>query len=186
MSVEPRRRLFNVDEYYAMARAGILDEDDRVELIEGEIVRMTPIGSRHAACVDRLTRILSGFAGPDEIVRVQNPVRLGDLSEPEPDLALLKGRDDFYARRHPGPEDVLLIVEVAETSLEFDLGRKLPLYATSGVPEVWIVDLDGDRIEAHHGPAQEGYRERRIRTRGETLQSAGLTELKVAVDEVLG
>src|SRR5262245_37141744 len=117
MAVQVSRRLFTVDEYYQMAQAGILHEDDRVELIEGEIIETAAIGSRHAACVDRLNQLFSGRVAGRAIVRVQNPIRLSQRSEPQPDLALLRPRADFYATGHPGPQDVLLVVEVADTSV---------------------------------------------------------------------
>ena len=125
-----------------MGQAGILGEDDRLELLEGEIVEMAPIGSRHQSVVDRLTRLFSNRVGDAAVVRVQGPVRLGDDSEPQPDLLLLRRRADFYATAHPGPEDVLLLVEVPDTSTEYDREVKLPLYARHGIAEVWLVGLD--------------------------------------------
>lgn len=124
--LQSRERRFNVAEYYRMAEAGILGED-RVELIEGVIVEMAAMGSRHAACVDRLNRLLSGMVGHEKIVRIQSPIHLDDDSEPEPDLSLLKPREDFYSQEHPGPDDVLLAIEVADTPIEYDIEVKLPL-----------------------------------------------------------
>jgi Uma2 family endonuclease len=184
MSTAVERYRFTVDEYYKLAEAGVLSEDSRVELIEGEIVMMTPIGRRHAACVDRLNRLLVHAVGESAIVRVQNPVRLGDRSEPEPDLALLRPRDDFYAEREPGPADALLIVEVADSSLAYDRGVKLPLYARAGVAETWIVDLGERVIEVHRSPGPQGYAERRIFRVGEVVQLS-TPEIAVAVDSVL-
>ena len=143
MAVQVVPRRFSVDEYHLMARAGILHKDDRVELLEGEIGEMAPSGSRRAACVDRLTRVLSEGLGRSAIVRVQGPIRLGEHSEPQPDITLLKPQDDFYADATPGPEAVLLLIEVSETTQEYDRQVKLPLYAKWGVPEVWLVDLQG-------------------------------------------
>jgi len=185
MSVEPRRRLFTVDEYHAMARAGVLGEDDRVELLEGEVVETGPIGSRHNACVARLNRYLSGRAGDNAIVWVQSSIRLNDFAEPEPDAALLRPRDDYYAEAHPRPEDVLLVVEVADTSADYDRERKIPLYARSGVPEVWLVDLEEGRIELYRSPSADGYRELLRPGRDEVLRPVELPELEVAVREVL-
>jgi Uma2 family endonuclease len=125
--VRVEKRRFSVHEYHRMAEVGILSEDDRVELIEGEILEMSPIGSRHAACVDRLNRLLNGFADLSAIVRVQSPILLDVNSEPEPDISLLRPSDDFYAGGHPTPGDVLLLIEVADTSVERDLEVKLPL-----------------------------------------------------------
>jgi Uma2 family endonuclease len=127
MSVQLLRRAFTVQEYHQMTRAGILTEDDRVELIEGEIVRMSPLGRRHAACVKRLLRLLDRGVGEGAIVGTQDPIRLGEQSEPQPDLALLQPRPDFYAQGHPGPQDILLVVEVMERSAGYDREVKVPL-----------------------------------------------------------
>lgn len=153
----PQERRFTVDEYYRMGEAGIFGEDDRVELLDGQIYVMSPIGSEHASCVDRLTRLFVRRAGDDVIVRIQNPIRLNEASEPEPDLALLHPRDDAYASEHPGPEDTMLVVEVADTSLSFDRDVKLPLYAAAGLPEVWLVDLEADTIHVYRDPSDDRY-----------------------------
>ena len=185
MTVELRRRRFTVDDYYGMARAGILTEDDRVELIEGEILDMAAIGSRHAGVVNRLTRILVRQAGDDAVVTVQNPVRLSDLSEPQPDLALLRPRPDSYTGAHPLPPDVLLIVEVAHTTLGFDREVKLPLYATAGVPEVWLVDVEGGAIDVHRAPERGHYTEMRRVGPGGTVRPTLLPTIDVEVGAVL-
>jgi Uma2 family endonuclease len=186
MAVQLARRLFTVEEFHRMGKAGVFSEDDRVELLEGEIVQMTPIGSRHAACVDRLNRLFSQRVGERAIVRVQNPVRLDEQSEPQPDLALLKPRPDFYAQANPVPADVLLLIEVAETSADMDREAKLPLYARSGVFEVWLVDLSAERVEVHRKPAPHGYQERRTVARGQHLAPQALSDLVLSVDAVLG
>lgn len=185
MTVAMVRRQFTVAEYHEMAAAGILSEDDRVELLHGEIVQMSPIGKRHAASVDKLTRTLVRDLGDAAIVRVQSSILLGDLSEPQPDLAVLRWRDDFYANALPGPDDILLLVEVADTTLESDRRVKLPLYARAGVPEAWLVDLIGDAVEVHRDPGPDGYR-RVERLRGtERLTPAALRSVDVAVTDVL-
>lgn len=184
MTVLPERYRFTVDEYYRLAEAGILDEEDRVELLEGEIVMMSPIGGRHAACVTRLTHLLVRAAGEGAVVRVQSPVRLDDRSEPEPDLCLARSRSDFYAAGHPEPGDVLLIVEVADTSIGYDQQVKLPLYARAGIPELWIVDLGRDAVDVYRGPSRDGYVERRTFQAGEELQLPGLAAV-LAVSEFL-
>ncbi|GIX47745.1 MAG: hypothetical protein KatS3mg131_1956 [Candidatus Tectimicrobiota bacterium] len=144
MAVTLPKRRFTVAEYHKLAEAGILSEDERVELIEGEIVAMAPIGSRHAGAVKRLLdQFIPLQAARRVLLSVQDPIRLGEHSEPQPDVALLRPRPDFYAAEHPGPEEVLLVVEVAETSAEYDREVKVPLYARFGVPEVWLVDLAG-------------------------------------------
>ncbi len=153
----PRIHRYSVHDYYRMAETGILPRNARVELIEGEILDMTPIGSRHASWVDRLAKHLHDACGDRAIIRVQNPVRLSDLSEPEPDIALLKPRVDYYAEHHPGPQDVLLIVEVADSSLDYDLDVKLPLYARYGIPEVWLVDTNKPGITRYSQPAEGAY-----------------------------
>ena len=186
MPVQVLRHRFTVEEYHKMAQAGILGEDDRVELIEGEIVEMPPIGSRHAACVDRLNQLFSAQVGDQAIVRVQSPIRLSELSEPQPDLALLKPRPDFYAAAHPRPEDVLLMIEVAEASVDYDREVKVPLYARAGVPEVWLVDLQGEFIEVHRRPSARGYGEVRQARRGERLAPQALPKLELPVDDLLG
>lgn len=186
MGVPLPRRLFTVDEYHLMAQAGVLSEDERVELVEGEVVLMTPIGSRHAACVKRLNRLFSARAGAKVVVGVQDPVRLGAYSEPQPDVALLKPRADFYASAHPGPEDVLLVVEVAESSAAYDLEVKIPLYARAGIPEVWLVDLDAGEIRVYREPAAGRYRQAVTVSRGGEIAPAALPEVVLAADEVLG
>ncbi|NIP57062.1 MAG: Uma2 family endonuclease [Gemmatimonadetes bacterium] len=186
MSVELQRRLFTVDEYHAMARAGVLNEDDRVELIEGEVVRMTPIGSRHAACVKRLIRLFSDRVGEEAILGIQDPVRLSGLSEPEPDVALLQPRDDFYEDGHPRPEDLLLLVEVSETSQAYDRDVKLPLYARSGVPEVWLVDLERGEVEVHRSPTGDGYADSERVGPGHALRPRSLPDAEFGVSEILG
>jgi len=186
MSVQLEHWLFGVDEYHRMLETGILTEDDRVELIEGEIVKMSPIGSRHVASVNRINALLNQKAGGTAIVSVQNPVRLDNYSEPQPDVALLKRRDDFYAGSLPTPKDVLLLVEVAETSREMDRRVKLPLYARANVLEVWLVNLQDDRIEAHSEPANGVYQSVRIANRGESISCETIPGLVFSVDEILG
>jgi Uma2 family endonuclease len=183
------RRHFTVDEYYRMAGAGVLSEDDRVELIEGEIVEMVPIGSSHQSCVNRLTRLLVEFAGRNYVVSVQGPVRLDEFNEPQPDLALLRAREDFYAGEHPGPEDVLLLVEVSESSLAYDRNVKLPLYARFSIPEIWIVDPDAGTVEIHTDPNPSlpgGYATvRRVGRDGE-LRSEVVEDLTLPARAILG
>lgn len=169
----PARYRFTVDDYYRLAQAGILGEDDRVELIEGEIVMMPPIGSRHAACVSGITRLLIDAFGDRAIVRVQLPIRLDDLSEPEPDVCLARPRRDEYAAGHPGPGDVFLLIEVSDSSLGYDRGVKLPLYGRSGVPAVWIIDLGRGLVEAYSGSSPDGYFERRTARAGDRLNVPG-------------
>jgi Uma2 family endonuclease len=186
MPVRLLTRRFTVEEYHRMAQAGILSEDDRVELIEGEIVEMAAIGSRHAGCVNRLLRLIHPRAAERAVVSVQNPVRLGRHSEPQPDLALLGLRPDFYASAHPGPGDVLLLVEVSEASADADREVKVPLYARAGIPEVWLVDLEGEVIEVYRQPSAEGYRDVRQARRGEALSVEAFPDLVLAAEAILG
>ena len=186
MSLQIARRHFNVTEYYRMAAAGVLSEDDRVELIEGEIIEMNPIGSRHAACVGRLTKFLERLAGDRVIVWVQNPVKVSDYSEPLPDVALLKPRDDFYAHANPQPTDVLLIIEVADSSVEYDREIKIPLYAEAGIPGVWLVNLPKEIIEMYTRPLDGTYQEICVVKRGETLEAQSVRNLTIDANVVLG
>lgn len=186
MSVQATKRLFTVSEYHQMAQVGIFSEDDRLELLEGEIIEMSPISSRHAGCVGRLTHLFSARVGQHAIVWVQNPVRLSEHSEPQPDLALLKPRPDFYSSEHPKPQDVLLVIEVCETSAEFDRQMKLPLYAKAGIPEVWLIDLSREQIEIYRAPSQQGYSQSQTLPRGQTLQAQHISTVALRVEEVLG
>jgi Uma2 family endonuclease len=176
-------RLFTVEEFRLMARAGLFDEDERIELIEGEIVPMTPIGSRHAACVKRLTGLFYRALTPRFLIGVQDPVRLGDRSEPQPDLALLLPAPDFYAERHPGPESIRLLVEVSETSAGPDRTVKCALYARHGIPEVWIVDLELERVDVFDVPSAEDYRRRKTFVRGDSVECEGARFL---LEDILG
>jgi len=154
----PARHRLDVDAYYKMAEAGILKHDDRVELIDGEIFDMNPIGSPHAARVKRLNRLFARAAAEGRVlVGVQDPLRLDAYNEPEPDLMLLRPRADDYATRHPSATDVFLLVEVSDSSLAYDRGAKLALYAQFGVPEVWIVDLAGAAVEVYRQPKEGAY-----------------------------
>ncbi len=180
------RQRFTVDDYHRMAEVGILSPDDRVELIDGEIIRMTPIGSRHAACVGRLANMLPlRLAGAAQVF-IQSPVQLDVRYEPQPDVLVLRPRDDFYAERLPTAADVLFVMEVSDTSLALDREKKLPAYGWSGVPEAWIVDLAGERIERHSEPFIGGFRFMTWARRGESLPSSVLPDLVIEVDAVLG
>jgi Uma2 family endonuclease len=185
MALRLSRRRFTVEEYYRMADAGVFSEDDRVELLEGEIFDMVAIGARHAACVNRLTQILTQALGQQAIVAVQNPVRLSEYSEPQPDLAVLRPHPDFYAAAHPSPPNVFLIIEVADATAETDRGIKVPLYARSGVAEVWLIDLAEQRVEVYRDPSAQGYRDQSRFTRGQTVRCGTLPTLTIPVEQVL-
>lgn len=180
----PRHR-FTVADYIAMVGAGILSEDDRVELLDGDVVEKMTINPPHAGCVNRLNRLFIHRLGDRVVVSPQNAVVLDDFSVPEPDIALLRPSEDFYATATPHVRDVLLVIEVADTSLARDRLVKLPLYARAGVPEVWIMNVPGRRIEVYKGPSVEGYRESRIVDDG-VLTPEAFPDLDLNVDELLG
>lgn len=152
-----KRHRLTVDDYHRMGEAGILCQDTRVELIEGEIIDMSPIGSAHAGTVKQLGNLMKLAVGRAAIVSIQDPLVLSEHSEPEPDIALLRPQDDFYKAAHPQAKDVLLILEVADTSLRYDREIKIPLYARSAIPEFWLVDLENHRLLIHHSPGKRGY-----------------------------
>lgn len=168
-----------------MAKAGILGEDDRVELLDGVIVTMAPIGSRHAAWVDRFAHWFVPRLNDRAIVRVQNPVRLDAGSEPEADIALVRPRADHYAHAHPEPGDVLLLIEVADATLSYDRDVKLRRYARAGIPEVWIADARRARLFACRDPEGERYRSIRIVQRGETIAPLAFPDLELRLDDVI-
>lgn len=169
-----------------MLEAGILNEDDRVELIDGEIIKMAAIGPRHTACVKRLAEFLGTKTRKFATLGVQDPIQLDDYSEPQPDISVLKRRDDFYVHGHPRPQDVLIVIEVADTSMETDRKVKLPAYAQSGIAEVWLVDLYNDRIEVHTRPSEGVYQEVKIILRGHKVISFTIPQLKLKADDILG
>ena len=180
----PLRR-FTVAEYYAMAEAGILTEDDRVELIDGVIVEMAALGSRHGGCVNLYTRWLSRLVGDRAILQVQGAIHLNDDTEPQPDLALLRDRPDFYSSGHAEPSDVLLLIEVADSSVDYYRYQKLPRYAQAGIPEVWITVLPERIIEAHTQPVDGQYTNRRIYVPGDTISPGCFPDIALPVSEIL-
>jgi Uma2 family endonuclease len=186
-SVEPlevRPHLFTVDEYHRMGEAGILCENDRVELIEGKLVDMPPIGSPHAGKVNRFNMLLSKVLGDKAILALQNPVRLGKRSEPQPDITILRPRSDFYEKSHPQPKDVLLLIEVADTTTRFDREVKIPLYAAYGIPEVWLIDLRSKRVEVYLQPSKNGYRQRLRPENDERLALSLLPDVSIAIADL--
>ena len=186
MATEVLRRRFDVEAYHRMGQAGILTEEDRVELIEGEIIEMTPIGRRHLAAVDYLNHRFTIECGDRAIVRVQGAIRLSRFSEPQPDLLLLRPRADFYRMADAGPADVLLLVEVAETSLAYDQTVKLSLYAQAGIPEVWLVNLAGERVEVYRTPAGDQFRDVEQVLRGRSIAPRAFPDLAILLDEIVG
>jgi len=168
------RRALTVAEYHRMGEVGILHEDDCVELIEGELVAMTPIGSNHSGTINTLTRALVMAVGNRGVVAVQNPVQLDDLSEPQPDFSILRSRPDDYRRATPRPDEVLLIIEVADSSLAYDRAIKRALYARHGIPEFWIVNLQANNVEVCRKPAGEAYTDISTIERDGTLEPQAL------------
>lgn len=186
MATELARLRFSVADYHRMAETGILHEDDRLELIGGEIVQMNPVGRHHAACVKRLNRLVGRRLGDDAVLGVQDPLRLGDDTEPEPDLTVLRPREDFYEEATPTATDVLLLIEVCDSSLAYDHAVKLPRYAQAGVAEVWLVDLDGQVIELYTKPTEAGFLDVRTFSRGMAVASLVVPHLVIPVNAVLG
>lgn len=177
----PQPLRFTVEDYHRMGEAGIFTEDDRVELLEGEIYAMSPINDPHAGSVNRLTIRLARSVGEDILVSVQNPVRLAGNSEPQPDLALIRATVTGV----PRAADALVVIEVADSSRAYDRGRKMPLYAAAGIPELWLVDLVARAIERYSDPGDGRYRQLTTFGPGETLTSTVLPGIAIAVDEVL-
>jgi len=161
MATEVAKRLVNVDEYYKMAEVGILKPTDHVELIHGEIYEMSPIGSKHAGVINRLSRLFNELFENKVVIAVQNPIRLKDKSEPEPDISILKIREDFYTNAHPTPKDILAIIEVADSTIKYDREVKAPLYASHGIPVYWIIDIENDVIEILCKPVGNIYLEKK-------------------------
>jgi Uma2 family endonuclease len=182
-SAVPQKYLINLNDFYEIATK---HEDKRLELIEGEIVDMGKIGNKHAACVDSLNYLLTIQIGQSARVRVQNPIHLSDLSEPVPDLSLLRFRQDFYKQAHPTPNDILLLIEVADSSLKYDQDTKIPLYGFYQISEVWLVNLKQNKITAYWEPQQRGYAQQHDFKPGEQISPRQFPHLKLPVSEILG
>ncbi|MGH3371519.1 MAG: Uma2 family endonuclease [Nocardioidaceae bacterium] len=181
MAVQPVAHRFSVDEYHGTS----FDEDSRVELLAGEIIDMAPIGSRHAACVKRTAELFHTHLAGRAIVGVQDPVRLGDFSEPQPDIALLRPRSDYYSGAHPGAGDVLLVVEVGDSTAAWDAEHKLPAYASAGVAEVWLVDLPAGSVEVCRLPHGRGYQDRRVLSSSDQVSPAAFNDIVLEVASIL-
>jgi Uma2 family endonuclease len=177
---------FTVAEYYRMAEAGILDEDSRVELIDGRIIQMSPINARHATAVDRCLEAFAGLVRAGRVIlRVQNPLRLGRYNEPQPDVALVRSRPDRYVTGHPRAASVLLLIEVADSSLEYDRRHKLPLYAGARIREAWVLNLPERLLEVHQEPGPDGHAVSRVYRPGERVVPLAFPDLEIAVDDLL-
>ena len=169
-----------------MGEAGIFKQSDRLELIAGEIIEMSPIGLRHAACVRRLGTLFNQKLAGGAIVDSQNPVVLNNTSEPQPDVALLKLNADFYETAHPRPVDCFLLVEVADSTINYDREVKIPLYAKNGIIEAWVIDVNGEAIEVYRQPGVNGYQFFNRFIRGQTVTVGAFANINFTVDEILG
>jgi Uma2 family endonuclease len=185
MQVETTKKLFTVHNYHRMAEAGIFGPDERVELIEGEVLEMSPLGHRHMICVNRANRLFITKAGDRALVSIQNSLGLSEYTEPQPDVVVLKPRADEYAAKRLSAEDTLLVIEVAQTTLDYDRRRKLPLYAAAGVTEVWIEDLKNDLLLVYRQPSGNMYSTSHVLRRGESISPLGLPDVILSVDELL-
>lgn len=179
------RHTFTVEQYYQMAEVGILDVTKGTELIEGEIIDMSPMGRLHAACIAKATRSLICLLPDTADVRVQLPINLSDRSEPQPDLAIVRYRDDYYASGHPQSNDILLLMEVSDSTLKYDREVKLPLYARSSIPEVWIVNLGEQIVEVYRQPCGDTYGVVQYYQRGEVVKFGIGTDIAIAFGQIL-
>jgi Uma2 family endonuclease len=180
------KKLFTVDEYYRMWDAGILPENKRFELIRGEILEMPPALPPHSGGVIRLTTLFTSRLGNAIFLSAQNPSRIDNMSEPVPDVTLLKPRSDFYAKSHPTPSDVLLVIEVSNTSVRFDTKVKAPLYAEAGIREYWILNIPKNGLEVRSEPVSGVYTRLEILKRGQTVSPQASPEVSFKVEEILG
>ena len=178
------RHQFTVKQFHQMAEFGILSENERVELIRGEMIDMSPIGRRHAGCVNRLVNLLIQLLGKRIILAPQNPVELNETSEPQPDIALLKPRPDFYRNSHPQPEDIFLLIEVADTTVKYDREVKIPLYAEANIPEVWLVDVNQEIIEVYRNSLEGIYQDVQKLTKNQSLSILAFPDVSIHLSEL--
>ena len=183
---QPARTLFTIDQFYKMGEAGVFRPDQRIELIDGELIEMAPIGAPHVQAVNRLTRMLVVAYGERAVVSVQNPVALRPRSLPQPDLAVLRAQANDRGHGLPKPPDTLLVIEVADTTLDWDRRVKMRLYAKAGVPRAWLVDMGSERLEAYSQPGPEGYANCAIASRGQSLELPGLAGARIEVTDIFG
>lgn len=176
---------FTVEEYYRMGEIGIFPPEVRVELVDGLVRRIPPIDPPHASIVDRLTTLLAARLAGVAHLRVQGPIRLDDFNEPQPDLTVMRFRED-YSRQHPTPADLILAIEVADTSLSYDRDEKMPRYGAAGIPEAWLVDVQAETVTVFTQPHAGGYGQEQVVTRGQEMVSMSVEGLRLRVDEALG
>ena len=186
MTFKPSPKRFSVGEFQKMTEAGILPEVSGLEIVDGYLIEKMSIGTKHASTVKKLNRNLGLLLGAETIISVQDPIHLDEFNEPEPDIALLKPREDFYAESHPTAADVLLLIEVSDSTLEYDREIKKTLYAEAGIGEFWIVNLRENTLEIYTAPKNGTYRLARILETGETVESSAVENLKLNIDEIIG
>jgi Uma2 family endonuclease len=186
METEVTKKLFTVDEYYRMGEAGIFGPEARLELIEGEIIEMSPVGTRHIACVNRATALFASRLAGQALVSIQNPVVLSRYTEPQPDVLLAHPRADYYSSKRISAEDTLLAIEISDTTIRYDRNRKMPLYAKASVPELWIENLPNDVILVFRDPGPKSYATALTFHRGESISLIAFPEVTFQVDELLG
>ena len=165
----PKNRLWTTTEYHRMVESGLLNEKSKVELLNGQIIEMSPIGTFHASCVKCISKLIRLLVGDQGIIGVQDPVMLNEYNEPEPDISILKYKKNFYADAHPGPDDILLVIEVADSSLSFDQEFKFPIYAEAGVNECWLVNIKEKQVERFSSPSTVGYQQREVYTQKDSI-----------------
>ena len=185
ISKTPTKHRFTVEQYYKMAEVGILDVEQRTELIEGEVIEMSPIGAKHAACLSKLADVLRDRTRNKALVRQQNPIHMGDRSEPQPDIAVVKERQNYYLESHPIPTEIFLLIEVADSTLKYDRDVKVPLYAKAGIPELWIANLEAQVFETYRQPSETGYQHVQIYGKGEVINLLMLPDVAIAIDEIM-
>lgn len=186
MTAEVLKRLFTVEQYHRMIEAGVFQENDRVELIRGEVVEIAAIGTRRAARVRRVSELLRSKLGSSVFVDTQNPVEVDEYSEPQPDIAVLRPREDFYASAHPTSEDVFVLIEISDSTIRRDRTVKIPLYAEDNIIEAWIVDVNAELVEVYRQPSARGYQSLQTYGRGHSIELLAFPGVAIAVDEILG
>lgn len=180
----PTKHRFTVDQYYKMGEVGILGLEQRTELIEGEILEMSPIGAKHSGSINRLNRIFAGLVGNQAIISIQNSIRINNHSEPQPDIAILYWREDFYVESLPIPSEVFLLIEVADSTLKYDREVKAIIYAKASIPELWIANIEAQVFEVYRQPSETGYQQVQIYGKGEIINLLMLPNVAIAVNDI--
>ena len=185
MTAQLARLKFNIHDVERMIKAGVFAGNERVELIEGELIQMAPQGNNHISSIIRLDRFLHRRVGDDVLVSVQNAVIINNINEPQPDISLLRFREDYYSTAKARPEDILLLIEVSDSTVTYDRKIKVPLYARNGVAEVWLINLPKKIVEVYNHLENGKYKVVKKLERGETLSPKLIPSLKLKVDEIL-